>query len=159
LALGVEPAEPNIMNQKPRDTKEGILHKGMYGGIIFQAIAIAGACLLAYYLGVQKYGLTNGLEKIRTIVFTTMITAELLRAFSSRSEDYTLFKIGFFSNKAMNRAVLVSFALTLIVLYIPALNGVFHTVPLSLADWQNVLLLSFIPLIMGETYKKIFKNK
>ena len=159
LALGVEPAEPNIMNQKPRDTKEGILHKGMYGGIIFQAIAIAGACLLAYYLGVQKYGLTNGLEKIRTIVFTTMITAELLRAFSSRSEDYTLFKIGFFSNKAMNKAVLVSFALTLVVLYIPILNGVFHTVPLSLADWENVLLLSFIPLVMGELYKKFFKNK
>jgi Ca2+-transporting ATPase len=87
-----------------------------------------------------------------------LITAELLRAFSSRSQDYTLFKIGFFSNKTMNKAVLVSFALTIVVLYIPFLNGIFHTVPLSAADWVNVLSLSFIPLIMGEIYKKIFKK-
>jgi Ca2+-transporting ATPase len=159
LALGVEPAEPNIMQQKPRDTKEGILDKAMYGGIVFQAVAISGACLLAYYLGVQKYGITDGLPKIRTIVFATLITAELLRAFSSRSQDYTLFKIGFFSNKTMNKAVLVSFALTIVVLYIPFLADIFHTVPLSTADWVTVLSFSFIPLIMGEIYKKIFKNK
>ena len=158
LALGVEPAEPNIMKQKPRDTKEGILDKAMYGGIVFQAVAISGACLLAYYLGVQKYGIIENLPRIRTIVFATLITAELLRAFSSRSQDYTLFKIGFFSNKTMNKAVLVSFALTIVVLYIPFLNGIFHTVPLSAADWVNVLSLSFIPLIMGEIYKKIFKK-
>ena len=160
LALGVEPAEPNIMELKPRDTKEGILDKAMYGGIIFQAVAISGACLLAYYLGVRKYGLTEaGLDEIRTIVFTTLISAELLRAFSSRSQDYTLFKIGFFSNKAMNKAVLVSFALTVIVLYVPFLNGIFHTVPLSAEDWIIVLLLAFFPLVIGEIYKMALKKQ
>ncbi|MBP7222122.1 MAG: calcium-translocating P-type ATPase, SERCA-type [Sedimentibacter sp.] len=158
LALGVEPAEPNIMNQKPRNTKEGILDKAMYGGIVFQAVAISGSCLLAYYLGAQKYGITDGLPRVRTIVFTTLITAELLRAFSSRSQDYTLFKIGFFSNKAMNKAVFVSFALTVAVLYIPIFIGIFRTVPLSTADWIYVLSLAFIPLITGEIYKKIFKK-
>lgn len=158
LAIGVEPAEPNIMQQKPRDTKEGILDKVMYGGIVFQAVAISGACLLVYYLGVQKYGIADGLTRVRTIVFTTLITAELLRAFSSRSQDYTLFKIGFFSNKAMNKAVLVSFALTIAVLYIPFLTGIFHTVPLSVEDWVIVLSFAFFPLVTGEIYKTIFKK-
>ena len=80
MALGVEPAEPHIMNQKPRDTKEGILDKAMYGGIVFQAVAISGATLLAYYWGMGRYGVEGGLAEVRSIVFTTLITAELLRA-------------------------------------------------------------------------------
>lgn len=159
LALGVEPAEPNIMAQKPRDTKEGILDKAMYGGIVFQAVAISGACLLAYYLGALRYGVVDGLPRVRTIVFTTLITAELLRAFSSRSQDYTLFKIGFFSNKTMNKAVVVSFALTVVVLYVPFLTDIFHTVPLSAADWVIVLSFSLFPLVIGEIYKVVFKKR
>lgn len=160
MALGVEKAEPNIMKQNPRDTKEPILDKSMLGGIVFQAIAITAASLLSYYWAMQKYGATDaGLMHARTVIFTTLITAELLRAFSSRSQDFTLFKIGFFSNKRMLQAFLVSFALTLIVLYIPVLNGIFNVVPLGLTDWEIVLTFAFIPLLIGELYKMLFKNK
>ena len=159
LALGVEPAEPNIMDLNPRDTKEGILDKGMYGGIVFQSIAISAACLIAYYWGMLRYGVEGGLMEVRSIVFTTLISAELLRAYSSRSQDYTLFKIGIFSNKAMNKAVFVSFALTVAVLYVPLLADIFNVVPLSLKDWEIVLVLAFIPLVIGEVYKATFKRK
>jgi Ca2+-transporting ATPase len=156
MALGVEPAEPNIMNEKPRNTKEQILDKSMYGGIIFQAIAISGASLLAYYWAMEVNG---GLVYERTIVFTTLITAELLRAFSSRSQDYTLFKIGLFTNKAMIKAFLVSFGLTLAVIYIPFLANIFNLVALSITDWEIVLSFAFFPLIVGEIYKIEAKNK
>lgn len=159
LALGVEDAEPGIMKQPPRDTKEGILDREMLGGIMFQAIAISFASLLAYYWAMRMYGTGSGLIHARTVVFTTIILSELLRAFSSRSQTYTLFKIGFFTNIRMVQAVFASFALTVIVLYIPVLNEIFDVVPLTLRDWQIVIAFSFIPLLVGELYKDLFKNK
>ncbi|HOK49915.1 MAG TPA: cation-translocating P-type ATPase C-terminal domain-containing protein, partial [Sedimentibacter sp.] len=107
----------------------------------------------------KMYGSGNGLIHGRAVVFTTLILSELLRAFSSRSQDYTLFRIGFFTNMRMVQAVLASLFLTLAVLYIPALNEVFDVVPLNLRDWQLVIAFSFIPLLVGELYKDLFKNK
>lgn len=158
MALGVENAEPGIMNQPPRDTNEPILDKSMMGGIIFQAVAIAFASLISYYWAARMYGIGNGLVHVRTVVFTTLITAELLRAFSSRSQVYTLFKIGFFSNIRMIQAVFVSFALTVLVLYVPILNEIFDVMPLTMHDWEIVLAFSFIPMLVGELYKDLFKN-
>lgn len=159
MALGVENAEPGIMNHPPRNTKEAILDKSMMGGIIFQAIAISFASLLSYYWAARMYGIGDGLIHVRTVVFTTLITAELLRAFSSRSQDYTLFKIGFFSNIRMIQAVFISFALTVMVLYVPVFNEIFDVMPLTMHDWEIVLTFAFIPMIVGELYKDLFKNK
>lgn len=158
MALGVENAEPGIMSQPPRDTKEPILDKTMMGGIIFQAVAIAFASLLSYFWAAKVYGVGRNLVHVRTVVFTTLITAELLRAFSSRSQIYTLFKIGFFSNMRMIQAVFASFILTVLVLYVPVLNGIFDVMPLNMHDWQIVLAFSFIPMLVGELYKDLFKN-
>ncbi len=159
LALGVENAEPGIMNQPPRDTKEPILDKDMMGGIIFQAVAIGFATLLSYYWALRTYGTGSGLIHARSVVFTTLIMAELFRAFSSRSQTYTLFKLGFFTNIRMIQAVFASFALTVVVLYIPALTGIFDVVPLTAHDWEIVLAFSLIPMLVGELYKDLFKNK
>ena len=157
LALGVENAEPGIMKQPPRNTHEGILDREMLGAIVFQAAAIAFASLLSYYWAMKMYGTGRGLIHVRSVVFTTLILSELLRAFSSRSQVYTLFKIGFFSNMRMVQAVFASLALTVLVLYIPALNEVFDVLPLSLRDWQLIIAFSFIPLLTGELYKDLFK--
>jgi Ca2+-transporting ATPase len=159
MALGVENAEPGIMKQPPRSTKEAILDKEMLGGIVFQAIAISFASLLSYYWAMRMYGTGSGLIHARSVVFTTLILSELLRAFSSRSQNYTLFRIGFFTNIRMVQAVFASFMLTFVVLYIPALNEVFDVVPLTLRDWQLVTAFSFIPLLVGELYKDLFKNQ
>jgi len=158
LALGVEPAEPNIMNEPPRDTKEGIIDKDMYIGIAFQAIAIAATVLLAFYWAMQRYGVETHLVHIRTITMATLISAELLRSFSSRSQEYTLFKIGFFTNKSMNLSVLGAFALTVAVIYVPFLADMFNLEPLTLNDWEIVAMFSSIPLIAGELYKMVFKR-
>ncbi len=158
LALGVENAEPGIMNRPPRDTKEPILDKSMMGGIMFQAVAISLASLLSYCWAGRMYGI-KGLVHARSVVFTTLITAELLRAFSSRSQTYTLFKIGLLSNMRMIQAVLASFALTVMVLYVPVFNEIFDVMPLTIHDWEVVLTFAFIPMLVGELYKDLFKNK
>lgn len=159
MALGVEPAEPNIMNKPPRNTKEGILDKSMYGRIVFIAVMIAASTLLAYYWAMTKYGVGEGLIHARTIAFTTLISSELLRAFSSRSQEFTIFKIGLFTNMRMVQAVAASFLLTIVVLYIPFLNAIFSVVPLNITDWGIVLAFAFVPVVTGEAYKMISMNK
>ncbi len=160
LALGVEKGDPGIMNEKPRSQDEPILDKTMIAGIAFQSIAIAAASLLAYKWGLNTFGDTGtGLMQARTIAFTTLIMAELLRAFSSRSDKYTLFKIGLFSNMTMVYATAFSFGLLLVVLYLPLLQPIFDTFALGFNEWKIVLTYAFIPLIAGELYKVIFRKK
>ena len=165
LALGVEPAEPNIMDLPPRDTKQSILDKQMYGGIAFQAVAMSVACLLAYYWAFKKYdvagyagGIELGLERARTIIMTTLTTAELLIAFSSRSQAFSVVKIGLFSNKTMNIAVLASFALTVAIIYVPFLAKIFRLVPMDAEDWMMVLIFGFCAFIAGELYKFVYNK-
>lgn len=158
LALGVEKGDPDIMSQKPRNPNEPILDRHMVVSIIFQSIAIAVASLSAYWWGIYRYGLDNILEA-RTIAFTTLITAELLRAYSTRSTHYTIFEIGIFSNKTLVYGTTLSFILTLVVIYIPFLNPVFHTFPLGITDWEIILAFAFLPLLIGEIVKLIMHKK
>lgn len=156
LALGVEMGEPDIMQQKPRDTNESIINKDMMIGIAFQSIAVAVGSLLAYYWAMNRY--PDNLVHARAITFATLITSELLRAYSSRSQKHTLFKIGFFTNKSMVYSTLFAFGLLLTLLYVPFMQDIFYTFPLGILDWQIVLSFAFIPLVVGELSKVLFKK-
>ncbi|MRS03246.1 hypothetical protein EG832_08500, partial [bacterium] len=82
-----------------------------------------------------------------------LAVSELIRAFTARSERYSIFKIGFFSNKWMNLAVLVSLVLLIGVVYLPFLNPVFQTSPIGWYEWSWILPLVFIPAIVDELTK------
>lgn len=153
LALGMEAGDPDVMERKPRDPKASILDRGLLLGIAVQSIAIGAAALLAYNMVLSLY--PDNLVLARTITFATLITAELLRAYSSRSQRHSLFKIGIFSNKTMVMGTTFSFILMLAVIYLPFAQPIFDTVALTLAHWRTVLLFAFIPLIVGEIYKFI----
>jgi len=155
LALGVEPAEADIMERKPRDPDAAITSGETGKAIIYQSIAITISVLLAYVIGL-KYIFPNNIEGAHTMVFATLITSELLRAFSVRSEKYTLKELGWFSNKNLVKANLLSFALLLIVMYIPILRKLFELEFISW-QWWIILLLSFLPLVIGEIRKRIRK--
>ncbi len=155
LALGVEPAEADIMERKPRDPDAAITSGETGKGIIFQSIAITISVLLAYVIGL-KYIFPNNIEGAHTMVFATLITSELLRAFSVRSEKYTLKELGWFSNKNLVKANLLSFALLLVVMYVPILRKLFELEFISW-QWWIILLLSFLPLLIGEIRKRIRK--
>ncbi len=168
LALGTEKGDPDIMQQKPRDAKEPILNKSMIVGIAVQSLALMAAVLTAYIWALNKYAggintiTDNGLLMARTIAFTTLISAELIRAYSSRSERHSIIKLGVFSNKTLVWASLVSFALMLAVIYVPFLQPVFKTYALSINDWLVVASLCAVPLLAGEAYKlvvRVIENK
>ena len=152
LALGVEKGDSEIMKAPPRDPNESIMDKNMIRAIVLQSGAIAIASLLAYRWGLKTYGIDK-LIIVRTIVFATLISAELLRAYSSRSRKHSIFEIGVFSNKTLNYAVLFSFFLLIMVIYIPFFQTIFHTYPLGIKDWQIILLYAFFPLVVGEINK------
>jgi Ca2+-transporting ATPase len=153
LALGTEKGDPDVMDQQPRPPSEPIINKFMTAGIGIQTIAITFVTLTAYVIGLQLFS-ENPLIP-GTMAFVTISFSELLRAFTARSERYPLLKIGPFSNRLMNYAVLTSLALLLVVVYIPFLQPVFNTTALGWAQWQYILPLIFIPAVAAEMSKPL----
>lgn len=157
LALGVEKGEEDIMKLKPKDPESPIIDRYMMVDIIVQSIAIGATSLFAYIWALKAF--PDNLIKARTITFATLILAELLRAYSSRSERHLLFEIGFLTNPTMIYATTLSFFLLLGVIYIPILQPIFYTVPLGLIDWGIISSFAFVPLIISELYKTLFTRR
>jgi Ca2+-transporting ATPase len=155
LALGLEKGDPDIMDQPPRPVREPIINRMMSVGIIVQTIAITGVTLTAYYTGLRMDPSNRALAQ--TMAFVTLSASELVRAYTARSERVSIFKLGVFSNKYMQYAVLLSLALLLAVVYIPFLQTIFKTVPLGATEWSVVLPLLLIPSIAAEI-TKVFIN-
>ncbi|MDZ4159754.1 MAG: cation-translocating P-type ATPase, partial [Anaerolineaceae bacterium] len=132
LALATEKGDPDIMEQSPRPPREPIINRFMTLGIGVQTIAITAVTLTAYFYGLSRF--ENGLVA-NTLAFVTLSISELVRAFTARSEYYPLLKIGIFTNKLMNLAVISSLGMILMVVYVPFFQNIFNTVPLGLVQW------------------------
>ncbi len=148
LALGVEKGDPDIMDRPPRRVDEPIINRDMVIGIIVQTVAITAAVLTAFRLGMPA-----GVEHARTMAFATLSISELLRAYTSRSERYSLWGIGIFSNKWMQWAVLFSLVILLAIIYLPFLDPIFGTTFLTAADWAEMLPLILLPSVAAEINK------
>ena len=161
LALGVERGEADIMDEKPRDPDEPILDTEIKITVAIQSIAITVATLLAYLVGLKWYGQAEGLHHARTMAFSTLIICELLRSYTARSIDKTVFEIGVFTNKKLVLATAFSFLLMLVVIYVPVLNDAFGLMDLGPREIAVVIGSSLIPLVAGEIQKKVRfrKNK
>lgn len=156
LALGVEKGDPDIMNRPPRPPSEPIINRVMQLGISIQTVAITAVTLTAYVLGLRLF---DEAQIAETMAFVTLSFSELLRAFTARSEYYPLIKIGVFSNRSMNWAILSSLVLLLIVVYVPFLEPVFDTYPLHFEQWQYVFPLLFVPAIAAELTKAMLLRR
>jgi len=177
LALGRELSEEGIMLRPPRAKNERILDRPMTVSIVLQSLAIFVTVFLAFNAGRYFYPdlLADGTAAAsftlmplpgalpswgaHTYAFATLILAELLRVFSARSEQASVFQLGLFTNKMLNGAVILSLALTLAVIYIPLLDRYFRTIPLAPRDWAIIFLLVLIPFLSGEFFKGIRRKK
>ena len=154
LALGVEKGDPNIMDMPPRDPKEPIINRFMLTGIVIQTIAITAVTLFAYWVGRTYFPVYA-----ETMAFVTLSFSELLRAYTARSEQYPILKMGIFKNRIMNWAVLSSLMLLLTVLYVPFLRKIFGTMPLTWVQWEIILPLLLVPSLAAETVKIVVTRK
>ncbi len=178
LALGREKGEADIMLQKPRDKKARILDGTMLSTIAVQAVAIFLAVFAAFQLGRFLYpdlaeaggALQSAFHFFpesgflpsngaRTFAFITLIMAELFRSYAARSEHATVFSLGLLSNATLNKAFVISFLLTLAVVYVPFLDPFFDTISLNVRDWGFILALSLIPFVVGELFKCLFRGR
>ncbi|MGI6250163.1 MAG: cation-translocating P-type ATPase [Anaerolineaceae bacterium] len=157
LALGSEKGDPDIMHHPPRPTNEPIINSYMLRGIIVQTIAITAATLAAFFLGGGAFKTSTPEAKLlsETYAFVTLSLSELFRAYTARSEYYPLTKIGIFTNKNMNLAVIVSVTLVLLVVYVPFLQDIFDTVTIEPIHWLEILPLVLVPSIAAEIMKTI----
>ena len=163
LALGMEKGDPDIMDLKPRRVDEPIINKSMIWGTVVQTFAIAGAVLAAFLIGLTRDGWSWGqevgetmLRHAQTMAFVTLSASELFRAYTARSERYSLFKVGVFSNRWMQWAVLLSLLVLLATVYIPGLNTeIFRNEALAASDWLVVFPLMLVPAVVAEINKAI----
>lgn len=149
MALGLEPPEPGIMNRKPRPRKESIFAHGL-GWVVFgRGTYIAVITLISFLIGLIGSGINGaeGLPLARSMAFTTLVFAQLFYVFECRSERYSPFELGFYTNKFLVGAVLCSVFMQLSALYIPFLQDVFKTVSLSIREWIIIILLSGVKFI------------
>ena len=150
MALGVEKADSDIMTRPPVDPKKGLFTKNGWLDIAFEGVFIGALALLGFTLGRAFWGLDVG----RTVCFCTMSIGELIHAFNSRSK-FSLFRIGFFSNKRMNTAFAVCMLLQLGVVMVPQVASVFSVVTLTFAQWLVVAALGFALLTVVEISKRV----
>jgi len=154
LALGVEPVEAGVMEQPPRNSKESIFNRSFTLRLLWQGAMVGILTLGAYILG--ETVLMHGQVGVgTTMAFGTLTLCQLCHAFDARSETKSLFSLGFFTNKAMNKAFFVGLTLQLAVLCFPPLMGIFGTVPMDVGQWMAVLSLAITPVVVCEIGKKI----
>ena len=157
LALGVEKGDPDIMKRAPRPPTEPIINAEMRLGLIVQAVVMTAAVLGSFL--VALYVFNEGTETARTIAFTTLVLSELWRAFTSRSDRHSLFRIGAFGNRWMLAAVGSSIVFLLVVLYVPFLLPVFNTVPLNVSQWLRLLPFTALAAVAAEITKIFLRRQ
>ncbi|MGO9580341.1 MAG: cation-translocating P-type ATPase [Desulfobaccales bacterium] len=154
LALGVDPKAPDIMSRPPRPPAEGVFSPGVTA--LLAAIALYLTVILiplfGYYYYWNPWELGNPgmvLTEAQTMVFITLVLAELVNAFNCRSDYLSLFKVGVFGNRFLILSVLASLAMMVAVIEWEPLSRLFHTTPLRWQDWLLAagLSLTLVPLV------------
>ena len=159
LALGIDPADPDLMSQPPRPRSEGVIGRRMRADIALVGIVMAVGTLLTFDAALPG-GLiegTGGLEYARTMAFTTLMLFQLFNVFNARSEVHSAFR-GLFCNRWLWAAVSLSLFLQLLVVYVPFLQTAFGTVSLDAWDWARSIIVASSVLWIVETVKFLTKR-
>ena len=154
IALGIDPGDPDLMQQKPRSPKESIFSRDVKVYLVVMPTLMTALLLTAFFMHRPWAGNFQLLEA-RTQLLTAMIVMELIVALSCRSLKYPVFKVGVFKNKFLWVAILASFGLQLLILYTPGIQTVFDVHSPELIDWAIAALFGAIIFSVLETGKFI----
>ncbi|KKM89384.1 hypothetical protein LCGC14_1249230 [marine sediment metagenome] len=152
LALAVEPAEKDVMQRPPRPPRESIFARGMWHHLIWVGLLMAGVSLFS-----QGFFFLRG-GPWQTVIFTVLALSQLGHAMAVRSDKQSLFKLGLFSNLALLWTVIITFLLQMAIIYVPFLNPIFRTEPLTFNELLFTLALSVIVFIAVEIEKAFLRR-
>ena len=154
IAIGMEPAEKDLLSQKPRNPKEGILTKEFMMKLILQGGLIAVCTMTAFHLGLNQGGAAVG----STMAFCTLTLARLFHGFNCRS-SHSIFRIGFSGNWYSLGAFLAGVALLSLVMFVPFLERLFSVAPLTGSQIGQVYLLAVIPTVVIQLTKIVREQR
>ncbi len=149
VALGMEASEADIMKRPPRDPGEGIFSNGVGFNIIYQGLIIAALTLLSFFIGYAQSHATG-----MTMAFLTLSMCEIFHSLNMRSLSGSIFNIKG-HNPYLWGAMLLSFLLTLVVIYVPGLNTAFRLVALSAGDYLTATAVAFAVIPVVEAVKLV----
>jgi len=139
LTLAVEPAERDVMRRPPRPPQESLFARGMWQHIVWVGLLMGGVTLLT-----QAWAIRHDVAHWQSMVFTVLTLSQLGHVLAVRSERQSLFRLGLLGNRPLLYVLLGTFALQMATLYVPALNPIFRTQPLTGAELAACLALSSI---------------
>lgn len=158
IALGMEPAEENIMERPPRKNTGSLFGDGLGGRILLEGVMIGVLALLAFGIGHVYFDQEDGYAVGRTMAFAVLSLSQLVHAFNMRGEG-SLGKLPFCSNKWLLMAFVVGVALQCVVIMMPPLAGIFQAVPLNGEQWLLTAALALAPLPLVELEKAVWHPK
>lgn len=158
IALGMEPAEENIMERPPRKNTGSLFGDGLGGRILLEGVMIGVLALLAFGIGHVYFDQEDGYAVGRTMAFAVLSLSQLVHAFNMRGEG-SLGKLPFCSNKWLLMAFVVGGVLQCVVIMMPPLAGIFQVVPLNGEQWLLTAALALAPLPLVELEKAIWHPK
>lgn len=153
LALTAEPGEKDLMQRPPRDPKESIFAHGLGAHIIWVGLLMGAVSLFT-----QAWFIDRSQTHWQTMVFTVLCLSQMGHVLAIRSERESFFSQGPFSNMPLFAAVALTFALQMATIYVPFLNPIFKTAPLTAAELAISLALSTIVFVAVEL-EKVFKRR
>jgi Ca2+-transporting ATPase len=151
VALGLEPTEELIMKKAPRKSTDGFFSGGLMTKIIFRGILI-GLCTLGSFVAMLRLG--HSTEVARTAALFTLVLSQLIHVFECKSEEKTLFTVNFLSNPFLLLAVLLSGIVIAAAIYLPVLQIVFSTVPLTLKQLGISAAFSLAVPVLASFFNK-----
>lgn len=153
LAIGMEPADAELLNEKPRDPKTGIMTKDFVVTMLSEGILIAIAAMSAYHIGIA-----TSAAMASTMAFATLTLARLFHGFNCRGRE-SIFRLGLLSNKYSLYAFGAGVGLLALVIFVPVLHGVFSIESLSIQAIGQIVVLSFVPTMIIQFVKIIKTDK
>ena len=150
IALGLDPAEDNIMKKKPRNNNKSLFSDGLWTKIIVEGMMLGVLTLLAFYIGYSKFGLEVG----RTMAFVSLGLLELIHVFNIRSEK-SIFCVGTFNNPYLLGAFVLGTILQVSVVVIPKFASIFQLRNLTMQQWLYTIFISVIPVVIMELQKAL----
>lgn len=153
LAIGMEPADAELLNEKPRDPKTGIMTKDFVVTMLSEGILIAIAAMSAYHIGIA-----TSAAMASTMAFATLTLARLFHGFNCRGRE-SIFRLGLRSNKYSLYAFGAGVGLLALVIFVPVLHGVFSVESLSIQAIGQIVVLSFVPTLIIQFVKIIKTDK
>jgi len=149
IALGMEEAEDDIMEKEPRRADEGIFANGLGYSLLYQGILIAALTLFAFRIGYRQSRLTG-----MTMAFLTLSACEIFQSLNMRSRMKSIFRLKT-HNRYLLGAMMISFVLTLAVIYIPGVNELFNLTALSAQNFFICIAIAFLIIPVVEIVKMV----